>query len=81
MNTKLILTRNYPSASVAEKIIMAVRPDNNGLPEGTAIQMQVVRTALQIRVTSNGSLPSFLRTIDDLLSCIQVAEHASASLK
>jgi hypothetical protein len=81
LNTELIITRDYLSASMAEKIIRAVQPDNNGLPKGTEIQMQVVGAALRIKVTSNGNLPSFLRTVDDLLSCIQVAEHASANLK
>jgi tRNA threonylcarbamoyladenosine modification (KEOPS) complex Pcc1 subunit len=81
MKTEIAITREYATASAAERIMKAVQPDNRGVPDGTAIQMNVSGTSLLITITSTDPLQSFLRTVDDLLFCIQVAERASAGLK
>ena len=81
MKSELLMTRDYSSALIAEKIIRAVQPEIADLPPGTCISMDVTGLSLRIRITSSDPLPSLLRTIDDLLACIQVAEHASTDLK
>jgi len=58
----------------------AVSPDNKGAPAGTEIEISTSGGKLIIRVASSSDLQSFLRTVDDLLFCIQTAERAIASL-
>jgi len=76
MRSSVTINRDYPTGSIAKKVLDAVRPDNRDVPPGTTIEMDVVDNAIHIVVAFTGSLPSFLRTVDDLLICIQAAEAA-----
>jgi hypothetical protein len=58
----------------------AVSPDNKGVPAGTEIEISASGGKMTVRIASSTDLQSFLRTVDDLLFCIQTAERALASL-
>jgi tRNA threonylcarbamoyladenosine modification (KEOPS) complex Pcc1 subunit len=75
--SEIIIKRDYGSNSFAKKVLRAIQPDNKGVPAGTSIAMKVSGGFLIIKVSSTGGLMSFLRTVDDLLLCIQVAEGAT----
>jgi tRNA threonylcarbamoyladenosine modification (KEOPS) complex Pcc1 subunit len=80
LRSEITISRDYGSDSLAENVLSSIQPDNKGLPAGTSIKMKVSGNFLIIRVLSTGGLPSFLRTIDDLLLCIQVAEGATKAV-
>jgi len=80
LRSEIIIKGNYGSNPLAEKVLKAVQPDNKGVPEDTSIEMKVSGGSLLIKVSSTGELPSFLRTVDDLLLCIQVAEGATKAV-
>jgi hypothetical protein len=76
---EITIQRDYVDSSLARKVLEAVRPDNEGAPAGTTIEMRVAGTSLLVVVRSDADLPSFLRTVDDLLTCMQAAEGAAKS--
>ncbi|MCQ5377429.1 MAG: hypothetical protein NO516_05195 [Candidatus Methanomethylicia archaeon] len=75
MKSEIVFVREYGDASKAAKVMRAVSPDNQDAPDDTSIEMLIEGGSLVVKVASSADLPSFLRTIDDLLSCIQVAER------
>lgn len=75
--SKITIQRDYGDSSLARKVLEAVQPDNKELPADTTIDMRIAGTSLHVAVKSTADLPSFLRTVDDLLTCIQVAESAA----
>lgn len=79
MKSHIEIKREYSDGSSAERVMKALLPDNSGVPADTKIAMRVERSALIVEVSSNGDLPSFLRTVDDLLLCLQAAEGALRS--
>jgi hypothetical protein len=81
LRSEITIKRDYGSRSLAGKVLRAVQPDNKGAPAGTSIEMKVSGDSLLIKVSSTGGLPSFLRTVDDLLLCIQVAEGATKAIR
>ncbi|MCQ5362376.1 MAG: hypothetical protein NO515_03380 [Candidatus Methanomethylicia archaeon] len=74
MLTEILIRREYPSSSVAESIKNSLQPDNIDAPVGTTIELILDKTSLLIKVSSKDDIPSFLRTVDDLLVCLQAAE-------
>ncbi|MEN3015788.1 MAG: KEOPS complex subunit Pcc1 [Candidatus Methanosuratincola petrocarbonis] len=74
------MERDYGSHETAETVMRAVSPDNKGAPAGTEIDVSASGGKLTVRIASSSDLQSFLRTVDDLLFCIQTAERAIASL-
>ncbi|MBM5805410.1 MAG: hypothetical protein FJZ49_05035 [Candidatus Verstraetearchaeota archaeon] len=80
MRSEITIKRDYGSRSLAGKVLRAVQPDNKGVPADTSIEMKVSGSSLLIKISSTGALPSFLRTVDDLLLCIQVAEGATKAV-
>lgn len=80
MRSEITFSRDYGSGSLAENVLNSIKPDNKELPAGTSIKMKVSGNSLIIKVFSTGGLSSFLRTIDDLLLCIQVAEGATKAV-
>jgi len=75
LKSEIVFVREYGDSSKAAKVMRAVSPDNQGAPDDTSIEMLIEGGSLVVKVVSTADLPSFLRTIDDLLSCIQVAER------
>jgi len=80
LRSEITIKRDYESNSLADNVLKAVQPDNKGVPADTSIEMKVSGGSLLIKVSSTGELPSFLRTVDDLLLCIQVAEGATKAV-
>ncbi|MCX8181618.1 MAG: KEOPS complex subunit Pcc1 [Candidatus Methanomethyliaceae archaeon] len=74
MLTEILIRRNYSSSSVAESIKNSIQPDNINIPRDTTIELKLYKTSLMIKVSSKDDLASFLRTVDDLLICLQAAE-------
>lgn len=74
MLAEILIRRFYPSSAVAESIKNSLQPDNIDIPSGTIIELLLDKTTLLIKVSSMGDLPSFLRTVDDILTCLQAAE-------
>ncbi len=71
---EILIRRDYPSSSVAESIKNSLQPDNIDVPVGTTIELILDKTSLLIKVSSKDDIASFLRTVDDLLTCLQAAE-------
>ena len=76
LKSRIKIERDYGDEGTARKVIEAVQPDNCEAPPGTIISMGTNNGALIIEVSSTSPLNSFLRTVDDLLLCIQAAEGA-----
>lgn len=76
MKSRMEIHREYEDATSPKRVMKALLPDNAGAPEGTRIDMRAEGRELIIEVSSDGNLQSFLRTIDDLLLCLQAAEAA-----
>jgi len=70
------LRLSYSSEGEAKAIYDAVAPDNKPLPPGLKIEMALDGRELLIDVSCLRGLESLWATLDDLLSCIQVAERA-----
>jgi len=66
----------YQSGEEAKAIHDAVAPDNKPLPPGLKIEMALEGRELLVDVSCLKGLESLWATLDDLLSCIQVAERA-----
>ena len=71
---------NYNSEKYAESVVKSVSPDNLNIPKGLEIQTIQEKTSVVTKITSKKSLETLLSTIDDLLSCVQVAERVINSL-
>ena len=74
MNSSLILDRDFGEIGMAQKVLIALQPDNKGVPADTTIHMKAMGGSIHIELRSSGDLASFLRTIDDLLLYLQAAE-------
>jgi tRNA threonylcarbamoyladenosine modification (KEOPS) complex Pcc1 subunit len=79
MRASIEIKREFSDALSAERVMKALLPDNKGVPKGTKIKMRTDGSDLVIEVSSSDELPSFLRTVDDILLCLQVAEGALLS--
>ena len=64
----------YSDEKTARTIQRAITPDNIGAPEDMQIRVMVNENILEIEIYSDRSIGSLISTLDDLLSCIQVAE-------
>jgi len=76
MKSRIAIHREYGDAKSPKRVMKALLPDNSGAPKGTMISMRTEGKALIMEVSSDGDLQSFLRTVDDLLLCLQAAEGA-----
>jgi hypothetical protein len=76
VKSRIDIRREYGDATSPKQVMRALLPDNSGAPKGTKISMRTEGKALIIEVSSDGNLQSFLRTVDDLLLCLQAAEGA-----
>lgn len=80
MKAEVIIRRHYPRDGMADVVMKAVSPDNAGAPGGTAIESYACDKQLTVRISSTDDLKSLLRTLDDLLFCIQTAERTLSRL-
>jgi len=66
----------YESERVARAIAEALTPDNLDLPAGLSVKTEAVGKSVQSKITLDGKIETLLNTLDDLLSCTQIAESA-----
>ena len=72
----------YGGEREAEAILKSISPDNINLPKGLMIRTFTERRKLIALITYDGdNLLTLRSTIDDLLSCISVAEKTLSSLR
>ncbi len=78
---EILIRRFYKSPAIVNSIKNSLQPDNIDAPSGTSIELVLDKKSLLIKVKSKDDLPSFLRTVDDLLTCLQAAETTINELK
>ncbi|MDQ1280144.1 MAG: phosphoserine phosphatase [Thermoproteota archaeon] len=66
---------NYDDENEAEAIVKAVEPDNKSSPPGLIVKTTRKRRSVYTRVFSTKGVETLLATLDDLFSCIKVAEN------
>ena len=72
----------YGGEREAEAILKSISPDNIDLPKGLVIRTFTEKRNLIALITYDGdNLLTLRSTIDDLLSCISVAEKTLYSLR
>jgi len=74
METKIILA--YRNRREAESVAKAVSPDNVKVPSGLSIKTTQRGAKVFTIIKCQTTLPTFISTIDDLLSCTSIAEKA-----
>lgn len=74
MHLRLVIEKRLSSREIARAIKEAIQPDNKEAPANTEIELELLESCLKIKISSTADIPSFLRTIDDLLVCINAAE-------
>jgi hypothetical protein len=72
----------YKSPKEAKAVSEAVSPDNAGTPVDLSIQTFWTENTVITKVKYDGdNLMTFLSTIDDILSCVSVAEKSFIATK
>lgn len=75
METEIKLV--YKDPKKAKAVSKAISPDNVGTPTGLSIQTSWTESTVTTTVKYDGdNVMTFLSTIDDILSCVSVAEKA-----
>lgn len=64
----------YENEMEAEAVAKAVSPDNVEIPPGLTVKTVRERTEVLTMVECKTRLQTFIATLDDLLSCVSVAE-------
>lgn len=65
----------------AEAVARAVSPDNTEVPSGLVVETRRIGSKVFALVKCEKGLSTFIATIDDLLSCVSVAERAFSVAK
>ena len=65
---------SYQNEREAEAVAKAVSPDNVEVPPGLTIKTVRERTEVFTKVECQTRLQTLIATLDDLLSCVSVAE-------
>jgi hypothetical protein len=71
----------YGDEKEAEAVTKAVSPDNVEVPAGLSVETVRERSEVFTRVECHTRLRTFIATLDDLLSCVSVAEKSFAVAK
>lgn len=71
----------FDDVKTAKAIFLAVEPDNLRVPPKLSIRSRVTGRCLEIYVSCRNRIETLIQTLDDLLSCIQVAERSIKSLQ
>ena len=70
------VTLSYRNEREAEAVAKAVSPDNVEVPFGLSVKTVRRRSKVFTTVECQTRLQTFIATLDDLLSCVSVAEKA-----
>ena len=71
----------YENQRDAESVAEAVSPDNIEVPLGLSVETLRERSEVLAKVECKTRLQTFIATLDDLLSCVSVAEKSFAVAK
>lgn len=75
------ITLSYKNVRDAEAVAEAVSPDNVKAPSGLVIETRREGSKVLTLVKCEKGLSTFIATIDDLLSCVSVAERVFSIAK
>lgn len=78
---KAVITLKYKTEREARAIAEAVSPDNAETPAGLSVKTFSKGKTVTTLIECGGRLERLLSTVDDLLSCTQVAEKTVKILK
>lgn len=78
---KAVITLKYKTERDARAVAKAVSPDNAKTPAGLSVKTFGKGKTVTTLIECGGRLETLLSTLDDLLSCTQVAEKAVKILK
>ena len=78
---KVCASFRYETEATAEIIIGAISPDNFPVPPSLSIKSSRWKTEAKTRVFCTKGFGTLLATLDDLLSCIQLAEKTIQTLE
>lgn len=80
MEAKIILT--YENAEEAKTVSQAVSPDNEKTPENLSVDTFYAENQVVASIHYKGdNVMTFASTIDDLLSCVTIAEKTFSVVK
>lgn len=71
----------YGSEKIARSVLKAITPENKTAPEGVSVETTIREPEVVTDIKCERSLETFISTIDDLLSAIQLAEKTLSELK
>ena len=74
MEAEIVL--EYEDPRTAKAVAKAVSPDNFKTPVGLSIRTSLDEKRVVTKIVCDEKLPTFIATIDDLLSCVSTAEKA-----
>jgi len=75
------ITLSYKNEREAEAVAKAVSPDNVEVPPGLFVKTTRRGPKVFTKIECETRLETFVATIDDLLSCVSVAEKAFSVAK
>ena len=75
------ITLSYKNEREAEAVAEAVSPDNVKVPAGLFVKTTRKGSEVFTTIECKTRLETFVATIDDLLSCVSVAEKAFSVAK
>ncbi len=75
------ITLQYENEREAEAVANAVLPDNSKLPQGLLVETRVDSSRVLTIVKCETKLETFIATIDDLFSCVSIAENVLSAAK
>jgi len=80
MEAEILL--KYANRREAEAVARAVSPDNVKVPCGLSVETKASGSKVFTTISYSGErVGTFISTIDDLLSCISVAERTFSAIK
>ncbi len=72
---------SYESDKEAQAVVQAVSPDNVKVPKGLFIKTTRRGFKAYTLVRGETKLQTFVATLDDLLSCVSIAEKTFSAVK
>ena len=75
------ITLQYENETEAEAVANAVLPDNSKLPQGLLVETRVDGSRVLTIIKCETKLETFIATIDDLFSCVSIAENVLSAAK
>jgi len=75
------ITLSYKNEREAEAVEKAVSPDNIKVPLGLFVKTTRRKSKVFTTIECETKLETFMATIDDLLSCVSIAEKAFSVAK